>query len=182
MLWLSVALAIVISLVALAYVLWPILHGGPTTVLVEDDRLSELLARKDAVLASIKDLEFDYNVGKVSQEDLARFDDRLRRQAIGLMQQIEKIAPTTTALDDQLEREIARLRKTQDARLVRPLESASLTPPAQPSIVAVRPGQEMTKARFCINCGQPVDSAQNFCGHCGTPIAAVAVNVSPAEA
>lgn len=181
MLWLSIGLATLISLGALAFVLRPILLGGPTSVLVEDDRLSELLARKDAVLASIKELEFDYNVGKVSQEDLARFDERLRRQAIGLMQQIEKIAPTTMALDDQLEREIARLRKTQDARPARVAESPATTP-VKAAPVGARPAQETAKARFCINCGQPVDPTHNFCGHCGAPIAAVAVNASPAEA
>ena len=177
MLWLSIALAVVISLAALAFVLWPILRNGAAPVLVEDDRLTDLLARKAAVLASIKELEFDYHMGKVSEEDLARFDERLRRQAIGLMRQIEKVAPVVSRLDDQFEGEIAQLRKTRDPREARLAEESMATlakPAAQATSVA-------PNARFCVNCGQLVDATHQFCGHCGTPIAAEAIIAYPAE-
>ena len=177
MLWLSIALAVVISLAALAFVLWPILRRGAAPVLVEDDRLTDLLARKDAVLASIKELEFDYHVGKVSEEDLALFNERLRRQAIGLMKQIEKVAPVTSRLDDQLEREIAKSRKTRDPRESRPAQGAVLAS-NRPSkrVVQVTPTGD-----FCVNCGQPIDPTHKFCGHCGTPIAAPVIMTNSTE-
>ncbi len=112
--WVSMIGALVVSLLALAYVVWPIVRLGPAPVVVEENRLAEMMARKDAVLASIKDLEFDYRVGKMSEEDFQRFDQRLRRQAIGLIQQIEKLAPESTSAEDRIEAEIAHLRKTRD--------------------------------------------------------------------
>jgi hypothetical protein len=183
MLWLSIGLATMISMVALAYVLWPILRRAPAPVLIGDDRLTELLARKDAVLASIKELEFDYYVGKVSKEDFERFNKRLRHQAIVLLQQIEKVAPEIAGLNDRMEREVVRLRKTKDRRSESSTDGIvpASTKPFKP---VVRPNQETmsTKgsARSCTNCGNPLDSAYKFCGHCGLPIAAV-VTASPPE-
>ena len=69
MMWMAILVAFVLSLAAMAFVVWPLLEPGPASVIVEDDRLTELLGRKDAVLKAIKDLEFDYQVGKLSEED-----------------------------------------------------------------------------------------------------------------
>jgi hypothetical protein len=114
MMWIALLIALLLSLAALAYVIWPLLKPGPAPIMVEDDRLTELLGRKDAVLKAIKDLEFDYHVGKLSEEDYQLYDQRLRRQAIGLLQQIEQVAPLSASLDSTLEMEIARRRRIQD--------------------------------------------------------------------
>ena len=118
MMWIGLLLALAISAVALFYVVWPLLKPGPAPVMVEDDRLAELLGRKDAVMKSIKDLEFDYRVGKLSEEDYQLYDQRLRRQAIGLLQQIEQAAPESAQLDAAVEDEIAQRRKVSDRPVV----------------------------------------------------------------
>lgn len=165
MLWITVFLALIISLAALAYVLWPLIDPNADVVVVEDDRLTELISRKDALLSAIKDLEFDYQVGKLSEEDYQRFNQRLRRQAVAYIQQIEKLAPETASLDEALEAEIARQRQVQDGR-----SGAADAKPARPG---PRPQKEPAtpKVRFCTNCGQPVEPTHKFCANCGTPVA-----------
>jgi len=64
------------------------------------------------VLASIKELEFDYEMGKLTDSDYARMNDRLCGQANGLVQQIEKVAPNIIQLEERLEEEILELRQT----------------------------------------------------------------------
>ena len=110
----ALLIALLLSLAALAYVVWPLLRQGPAPVLVEDDRLAELLGRKDAVMMAIKELEFDYYVGKLSEEDYHLYDARLRRQAVGLLQQIEQVAPQSAGIEDALEAEIARRRRVAE--------------------------------------------------------------------
>ena len=68
MLWISLLFALVLSMAALVYAVWPLVKPGPAPIMVEDDRLTELIGRKDAVLAAIKDLEFDYQTGKLSSK------------------------------------------------------------------------------------------------------------------
>jgi hypothetical protein len=165
LLWATVLIAVALSALAVLYVVRPLLAPGPAPVMLEDDRLSELLARKDTVLTAIKELEFDYQVGKVSEEDFQRLDQRLRRQAIGLIQQIEKLAPESATLDERLEAEIAQLRRTQD-RASQPAPVAS----AANSAVLVN-GDALPAARFCTNCGQPLEPAHKFCAYCGAPVA-----------
>ena len=160
-LWLTVLLAALLSLVAIYFTVSPLLKPGRATLVMDDDKLVELLGRKDATLQAIKDLEFDYRVGKMSEEDYQRHNQRLRRQAIGLMQQIEKVAPATASLDEQLEIIIAQFRQTT---------GAAASTPANGDNAAASPATSGA-TRFCTQCGKPVASDHKFCAHCGTPIA-----------
>jgi len=172
MLWTTIFLAVLISAGAAAYVLWPLFSRTVSAPPVEDDQLTELLSRKDGLMIAIKDLEFDYQVGKLSEEDYQRFDARLRQQAISYMQQIDKLAPQTNQLDDSLEAEIARQRKTRAASVAVNGKAAPVKMPvntAAPTAVAVAvPAGGEVVARFCTNCGQPLASGHKFCANCGT--------------
>jgi hypothetical protein len=166
MLWIALALAALVSLAALVYVVWPLVQPKSAPVLVQDDRLVDLIARKDTLLQAIKELEFDYRVGKLDEADYQRFDQQLRRQAIGLLQQIEKVAPESASLDDRLEQEIARLRKTSDGERIR----AKPSPLPSPAPVADGATPGAARTRYCTNCGEPLSPAHKFCANCGAPI------------
>lgn len=183
MMWIAMLIALVLSLAALAYVVWPLLKPGPAPVMVEDDRLTELLGRKDAVLKAIKDLEFDYQVGKLSEEDYQLYDQRLRRQAVALMQQIEQVAPMSADLDTALEADIAQRRRVLDsARMPAKAAPATVVAPAAMPTAAPAPamvvaagasvGNGSSPARFCTNCGSKLEAHHRYCANCGTPVAA----------
>jgi hypothetical protein len=180
-LWLTVVLAALIAVLAIYYAVVPLLQPGKAPLLVEDDKLAELLGRKDAALQAIKDLEFDYRVGKVSQEDYQRIDQRLRRQAIVLIQQIEKLAPASASLDQELESIIAHYRQTTVAPAVvsaPPARTPIAAPPmeAMPTPIAtsaplVASSDPAQVTRYCTQCGRPIEPGHKFCGYCGTPVA-----------
>jgi len=170
---LGILIALLLSGLAIAAVTWPLLKKGPAPVLIEDDRLTELLHRKEQVLASIKELEFDYRVGKMSEADYQQYDQRLRRQAIGLIQQIEQVAPESAGLDATLEREI------EKRRLVKPTGTAIDEDAGMEAEIARRRRVLVTQpaapvngsaARFCTNCGATLAPHHKFCANCGTPI------------
>lgn len=178
MLWTGILIALLISVVAIVAVVWPLLKKGPASVLIEDDRLTELLLRKEQVLVQIKELEFDYRVGKLDEEDFQRFDQRLRRQAVGILQQIEQVAPESAGLDATLEAEI------QKRRMVNPEEGAA-TPVVDAGIeaeiarrrrvaAAAQPapanGASEGTVRFCTECGNAVSPQHKFCANCGAPL------------
>ncbi len=181
MLWTTFLLALLLSAGAGVYVLWPLLSRAAPDVPIEDDRLTELISRKDGVLVAIKDLEFDHQVGKLSAEDYERFNARLRQQAIGYLQQIDKLAPQSAHLDETLEVEIARLRKTRTAPVAVNGKSAPVATPAAAQVAApaastapalapavAAPAGE-APVRFCTNCGQALAPQHKFCANCGTP-------------
>lgn len=160
MLWITLAFALLLSLAALAYVVLPLLTKQPPLLQVEDDRLTELLARKDSALRALKELEFDHQVGKIGEEDYQRFNQRLSRQAIGLIQQLEKITPESSTLDAQLEAAITQRRQVQA-----PVSGQSSIKPAFVNAPAAAGA-----SRFCTQCGTQLEPNHKFCGNCGTPV------------
>ena len=56
---------------------------------LEDPRVAELEARKEAKYREIRDAELDREQGKLSQADWARQDAELRRDAIQILKELD---------------------------------------------------------------------------------------------
>lgn len=170
MVWtIELLVALLISGLAIWAVAWPLLRKGPTPAWVEDDELLDLLHRKEQVLLAIKDLEFDYRVGKLSEEDYRVYDQQLRRQAIALLAQIEKVAPESAQLDASLEREILQRRKVRDG--VGAAVDGNEGEIAHSSRTSTSAESEQERSRlYCTQCGHPLDPHHRFCAMCGAPV------------
>ena len=111
---------------------------------LEQEPLSERLRadldrEKALTLRSIKELEFDHAMGKLSQQDFDQMAGRLRARAIGIMKQLDA---GTTSYRAQVERDLAdRLGK-------KPAPAA----PVQPRPCACGVSND-SDARFCKSCG-----------------------------
>ena len=89
---------IVLALVIVAVVVWFVTvplrrpHGEREagTSPSEDPVLADLEARKEAKYREIRDAELDRASGKLSEEDFRRQDAELRREAIEILDEIEK--------------------------------------------------------------------------------------------
>ena len=70
------------------------LFGGSGDVLVHESsamrKRQELLDEKDAVLKSLKDLEFERDVGKLSDDDFTRLERELRARAKRILKQLDE--------------------------------------------------------------------------------------------
>ena len=75
----------------------PVVAGGRTRAALERE--------KTLALRAIKELEFDFAMGKVSQADFDEMGGRLRRRAMGLMQQLD----ANSGYREQIEKELASL-------------------------------------------------------------------------
>ncbi len=81
-----------ILLGSLVYVASPYLRKGVRSggsVSWRQARLRHLYSRRDIVLTSIKDLEFDREMGKISNADFPDIDTRYRHDAIRLLKEID---------------------------------------------------------------------------------------------
>ena len=107
--------------------------GGRTRAALERE--------KTLVLRSIKELEFDHAMGKVSDKDFAEMSARLRARATRLMRQLD----AGSTYRDQIEQEIAK-------RVGAPAPATSRT------CVQCRTENDRD-ARFCKNCGTRLEAA-----------------------
>jgi len=114
------------------------------------DRVREALEREKALtLRSIKELEFDQAMGKVSQADFESMAGRLRARAIALMKDLDADrSGYRAAIERELESRLAGR------------EPAAVAGPGAPAGVR------------CAACGTDNDSDAAFCKRCGARVAA----------
>ena len=116
----------------------PALIGGRTRIALERE--------KALVLRSLKELEFDFAMGKMSKADFDEMAGRLRRRAVGLMRQLD----AGGGYREQIQKEVERRLGTPDS-----------------GRVSARPNVEQ---RSCDECGTANDADARFCKSCGAKL------------
>jgi hypothetical protein len=123
----------------------PQIFGGRTRAALERE--------KSLVLRSIKDLEFDHAMGKVSDKDFAEMGARLRARAAGLIRQLDAGTSYRQAIEAEIEKRV-HAKKPQKQRADQPAEQ-----PAAPTTT--------TTTKLCLSCCTPNDPDARFCKGCG---------------
>jgi hypothetical protein len=113
---------------------------------------------KTLVLRSIKDLEFDHSMGKVSDKDFAEMRTRLRARAVGLIRQLD----AGSAYRDEIEREIA--------RRVGPKSDKSGAGLHGPRGGGGPQGSAPHTIQMCPQCSRENDPDARFCKNCGSKL------------
>lgn len=85
----EVVLLIVLLIAAAVWITVPLRRGTGPEAALEDPRMAELEARKQAKYREIRDTELDHAQRKLSDEEFARQDAELRRDAIAILKEID---------------------------------------------------------------------------------------------
>ena len=135
-----------------AYVARPLFErpsGENQGRIVEASSRAQLITRRDAVYALIRELDADFQTGKINDQDYRALRKRYVAEGVSVLKQLDALAgeDSRTALEAEIERRVLALRQV----------------PAQ--AVAHQPA-----TRFCSQCGHPADPEDRFCAHCGTSL------------
>jgi hypothetical protein len=135
-----------------------------------------LTLQKEAVLTEIRTLDFDYETGKVREDEYRPQREAYMEEAADLLMRLdaldEKFLESDTApvaesqpemKYDEIEAAIAR-RRAQAA-------PASPPPQAAPTQEAAVAASQVTRASFCPQCGEAADAGDRFCAYCGHQLA-----------
>ncbi len=125
----------IILLVVAYFVLVPLIVNKPEKnsrlldQLVEDDDEDTLSKNKEALFTTINEIEFDYSMNKLSEDDYNQLKNQYRQQALKLLHEEDELELETTAqspgpvspnktdkadktdIEKEIERELAALRK-----------------------------------------------------------------------
>jgi hypothetical protein len=119
---------------------------------------------KMLALRSIKELEFDRAMGKLSDADWQEMSGRLRARAGRLMRQLD----AGGGYRDQIERDLdARLSASRAAGAVSPGPAAS---PGRPTPSAEPSSATASAERTCASCATVNDGDARFCKNCGNKL------------
>jgi hypothetical protein len=126
----------------------PLVRRRPLPGLVRDTdhELERLSLHKETLYTAIRDLDFDFQTGKVDHKDYTLLRQHLETEALQVLRQIDNADPLA-GLDRELERQILAIRQQS------------------PSTTGLSP-------KSCPGCGATLDCSENFCPFCGQAIAA----------
>jgi hypothetical protein len=82
--------ALLLALVVV-FVTAPLRRGASPPGALEDPRVADLEARKEAKYREIRDTQLDHAAGKLSDEDFRRQDAELRREAVEILRQLDRL-------------------------------------------------------------------------------------------
>lgn len=157
----SLALLILVAV----YLYAPFVQSRARRVTQEEHELSTLLAERDRVINSLQELDFDYKLGKIPEEDYPGQRATLLQKGADILRQIDSLAPQPVSIQDadaRIEQAIAARRA--DASGVKPeLSDEDL----ESMIMARRKGRKERSSGFCPKCGKPVMVSDRFCPSCG---------------
>jgi rubrerythrin len=108
-----------------------------------EDLLHELEAEKEEIYRAIKDMEFDYKMGKLSGDDYRNLSERYRAKAVESLKRIEEQAGREKDLAEEIEEEIEK------------------------EVLALRERPKKGEGFFCTQCGQKASPGDQFCSRCG---------------
>ena len=138
----------------------------------EDHDLSALMAERDRVLSSLQELDFDFKLGKIPDEDYPTQRANLLQKGADILRKLDEVAHDLTPGPSPLRR-----RESEEIRIERAIAArrvdASVRKPKvtdneiESMISARRKGRKGKSAGFCPKCGKPVMTTDRFCPSCG---------------
>jgi NADH pyrophosphatase NudC (nudix superfamily) len=111
----------------------------------------QLISRRDAIYALIRELDADHQTGKINDEDYQALRQRYVTEGVAVLKQLDAMPRRDgrAALEAEVEAQVLALRRSG----------------AAPAAAGPR-----SSAQFCTQCGHPVEPADRFCARCGAAL------------
>jgi hypothetical protein len=103
--------------------------------------------RKSAIYENLRDLQFEYRVGKLSDADYQSTKQDLQKELASVLAEVDRVR----------------------AQLNGNLKTAKVAPPPPPVTAAAA----LPSTFVCDSCGAKFETNLKFCGECGKPMKAV---------
>jgi len=104
--------------------------------------------RKAAIYENLRDLQFEYRLGKLSDADYQSTKKDLQKELAGVLAEVDKITLTLN-----VNGAVPRVREAKRAEVKAPIPNPKPLTPI-----------------FCSTCGATFDKPLKFCGECGQPM------------
>ncbi len=146
------------------YLYAPFMERRARRVTEEEHELSALMAERDRVVNSLQELDFDFKLGKVPEEDYPTQRASLLQKGADILRKIDSLTPSGTQVDTETRIERAIAARRADASMA----AAEVSDDDLEALISTRrKGRKDKSAGFCPRCGKPVMVTDRFCPSCG---------------
>jgi NADH pyrophosphatase NudC (nudix superfamily) len=177
----SIFLIFALFILVAWYVSRPLLDRRPVarkaiTTSQAEHNLSTLLAERDRVVRLLQELDFDFTLGKIPEQDYPNQRNLLLQRGADVLSQLDALQPSvkTELAADRLEKAIAARRAQQARPATTPRKNgngASVPDDELERLIASRRREHPEKtAGFCPKCGKPIQKSDHFCPKCGAKV------------
>lgn len=154
------------------YLYAPFMERRARRVTEEEHELSALMAERDRVINSLQELDFDFKLGKIPEEDYPAQRTNLLQKGADILRRIDTLAPPSPfgggdggeGQDTEARLEKAIAARRADGSTAR----SEVTDDDLEALISSRRKKRTKKsAGFCPRCGKPVMVTDRFCPSCG---------------
>lgn len=172
----SIFLLLGISILVFIFIYQPFLDARKHRVLIteaipaieKEMHVSSLLAERDRVLRALQELEFDFSLGKIPEEDYPVQRQYLLKKGAEVIKTLDEIEGFSS--DDDFVQQIENVldenkakNATKKAKYEKDLDIETL-------ITARKRSKEVKPDGFCPKCGKPISKNDKFCAKCGNTL------------
>jgi hypothetical protein len=178
----SILLILGLLILVIMFISRPLVEGKAVAITAEEHELSALLADRDRILTTLQEMEFDYLLGKIPEEDYPVQRAAYMQRGAEVLRKIDEYqaAGQVVPAEDRLEAAIAARRQAQAPQQAAPQPGAprsngdSVPIPddeLEQAIASRRRTRPEKAGGFCPKCGGPVQQSDRFCPKCGASLA-----------
>jgi len=149
---LFLTLAVLFFVAAFLYA--PFARGYGRGITDEERELSALMAERERVLSSLQELDFDFKLGKIPDEDYPVQRTSLLQKGADILRKMDALTIAMPRMEKKNGRKASSEAGVSDTDL-------------ENMISQRRSSQKKTFDGFCPRCGKPVMSEDQFCPSCG---------------
>ncbi len=144
----AILIGLAMAILVAAYVAEPLIHAKRPSLNPEtENRKSRLEAEYRVALEAIRDLDFDFQTGKIVEEDYRTLRERTAQHGAALLKELDQAVIKSSG------RQVAQRVSNEIEAMVQARRKAGA-------------------ARTCPACGRPVQPGHRFCGKCGASLEA----------
>ncbi len=136
----TIFITLILTGLTIVFVAYPLFRrSSQADYAVEPEKLRELSSNRDTTYSMLKELEFDFQSGILTEDDYRDLEARYKGKAISILKNIDNAkgdAEVEEEIEDEIEKQVSKLRQS--------------------------------KGQFCSQCGARREKDARFCSHCGT--------------
>jgi len=168
----AILLLLAVCLLSALFIARPFLERRRmTTVSIEEQEVSSLMAERDRLITALQELDFDHALGKIPSDDYPGMRADLLQHASDVLRRLDVFQPQSSATADAESRVEAVIAARRADAAIPKSEKREFSDDDLEDLVASRRAARKEKSGgFCPKCGKPILRTDRFCPHCGKSI------------
>lgn len=149
----------------------PFMERSSQSVGEQEHALSARLAERDRILDALQELDFDYALDKIPEQDYPAQRARLLKRGADILRELDSYDDglSSSSLQNRVEAAIA-ARRAEAGQGDRKVSALQPDDELETLIASRRRDRAEKAGGFCPNCGQPIAQSDQFCARCGADL------------